>query len=102
MMPDIAYSVDFITRMMLVFGLSFQLPLICYLLVRLSILSYGRLKQSRPYVIVAAFIIGMVLTPPDVISQILLALPLCLLFELGLLASFYASRKPDGSKLIVP
>ncbi len=83
-LPDITCTLDFITHMLLVFGLCFQVPLICFLLVRLKLLDLIQLKKIRPYVIVGAFILGMLLTPPDVGSQILLAVPLCLLFELGI------------------
>ncbi|MDR3442552.1 MAG: twin-arginine translocase subunit TatC [Legionella sp.] len=84
-MPDMAYALDFITRMLLLFGLCFQVPLACLLLVRLNIVEVHTLKKIRPYVIVGAFIIGMLLTPPDVLSQIMLAVPLCLLYETGII-----------------
>lgn len=90
MMPDMANALHFITRMLLIFGLCFQIPLINMTLVRLGWLELSVLREIRPYVIVAAFIIGMLLTPPDVLSQIMLALPLCLLYELGI---FLASCK---------
>ena len=84
LMPDMASAVDFITRMLLMFGLCFQIPLVCVVLVRLHLVSIARLKQIRPYIIVAAFILGMLLTPPDVLSQVMLAVPLCLLYEAGI------------------
>lgn len=90
MMPDMANALHLITRMLLIFGLCFQIPLINMTLVRLGWLELRVLREIRPYVIVAAFIIGMLLTPPDVFSQIMLALPLCLLYELGI---FLASWK---------
>jgi sec-independent protein translocase protein TatC len=89
LMPDMAYALDFITRMLLLFGLCFQVPLVCFILVQLKILTISALKNVRPYVIVGAFIIGMLLTPPDVFSQIMLALPLCLLYELGIILALY-------------
>jgi sec-independent protein translocase protein TatC len=85
MMPDISNSLDFITRMLLIFGIFFQIPLICLTLSQLQWIDMETLTRLRPYVIVAAFIIGMLLTPPDVLSQILLAVPLCLLYEFGIL-----------------
>lgn len=88
-MPDMAYALDFITRMLLLFGLCFQVPLICLTLVRLTLIDVATLKKIRPYVIVAAFIIGMLLTPPDVFSQIMLAVPLCLLYETGIILAIY-------------
>jgi sec-independent protein translocase protein TatC len=84
-LPDIASTVSFILQMLIIFGLCFQLPLICVVLARMNVLSLEKLSQIRPYVIVLAFIAGMLLTPPDVFSQITLAVPLCLLFESGLL-----------------
>lgn len=89
LMPDMGMAVDFMTRMLLIFGLCFQIPLVCFLLVRLNLVSLATLKIVRPYVIVMAFTLGMLLTPPDVLSQIILAVPLCLLYEAGIfLASF--------------
>lgn len=84
-MPDMSYVLDFITYMLLVFGLCFQVPMLCLILVRLGWLDVATLRTIRPYVIVGAFIIGMLLTPPDVLSQILMAIPLCLLYELGII-----------------
>lgn len=84
LLPDMGYAVDFITRMLLIFGGCFQIPLLCWLLVRLQVVNIAMLKMLRPYVIVLAFIIGMLLTPPDVLSQIMLAVPLCLLYEAGI------------------
>lgn len=88
-MPDMAYALDFITRMLLLFGICFQIPLITLVLVRLKIITVDTLKKIRPYVIVGAFVLGMLLTPPDVFSQIMLALPLCLLYEFGIILAFY-------------
>ncbi|KTD69548.1 MULTISPECIES: twin-arginine translocase subunit TatC [Legionella] len=88
-MPDMTYALDFITRMLMIFGLCFQVPLICFVLVRLKIIEVMTLKKIRPYVIVAAFIVGMLLTPPDVFSQIILAVPLCLLYEAGIILAIY-------------
>lgn len=85
LMPDISYYLDFITRLCLIFGLCFQLPLVNILLVRLDIVSITQLKQFRPYAIVGSFTLGMLLTPPDVISQLFLAIPLTLLYETGIL-----------------
>ena len=87
LMPDMASAVDFITHMLLVFGLCFQIPLICVVFVRLQLVSIDMLKQIRPYVIVLAFVLGMLLTPPDVLSQVMLAVPLCLLYESGIIFS---------------
>ncbi len=84
-MPDITDSLDFITNMLLLFGFGFQVPLLCLILVRLEWIEITLLKKIRPYIIVTSFILGMLLTPPDVLSQIMLAVPLCLLHELGIM-----------------
>ncbi|QMT58714.1 twin-arginine translocase subunit TatC [Legionella sp. PC997] len=88
-MPDMAYALDFITRMLMLFGFCFQVPLLCFVFVRLNIIEVITLKKIRPYVIVGAFIVGMLLTPPDVFSQIMLAVPLCLLYEIGIILAVY-------------
>lgn len=88
-MPDMAYALDFISRMLLLFGFCFQIPLITLVLARLKVIDVMTLKKIRPYVIVGAFIIGMLLTPPDVFSQLMLALPLCLLYEFGIILALY-------------
>ncbi len=84
LMPDMISTVNFITRMMLVFGVCFQVPLLCLTMVRMKLTTVAKLKEIRPYIIVGAFTVGMLLTPPDVLSQITLAVPLCLLYELGI------------------
>ena len=84
-MPEMTSTVDFITRMTLLFGLCFQVPLVCVLLVKMGLADRAMLEKARPYWIVAAFILGMLLTPPDVLSQVMLAVPLCLLYEFGLI-----------------
>lgn len=95
MMPDMTSALDFITHMLLIFGLCFQVPLICLMLVRMQWCRAETLKLVRPYVTVGAFIAGMLLTPPDVLSQIMLAVPLCLLYELGIvLANRCAAKVP--------
>ena len=96
LMPDITYAVDFITRMLMLFGLCFQVPLLCLFLVHFQLVNISTLKTIRPYVIVAAFTIGMLLTPPDVLSQIMLAVPLCLLYELGVILAIFVAKKPSS------
>lgn len=92
LMPDMAISLGFIIRMLMIFGLCFQIPLLSLTIIQLQIIDLETLKKMRPYYIVFAFIIGMLLTPPDVLSQIMLALPLCLLFELGIALNCYLDR----------
>jgi len=94
-MTDMSDYLNFILVLYFAFGGAFQVPIITFLLIRSGLTSVETLKKQRPYIIVAAFVIGMLLTPPDVISQILLAVPLLGLFEGGLwLAKWLAPPKP--------
>jgi sec-independent protein translocase protein TatC len=86
-MPDIENYLDFVMSMCLAFGATFEVPVVVVILVRMGIVSIEKLKSVRPYVIVGAFVIAAIVTPPDVVSQLSLAIPMCLLFELGLLVS---------------
>lgn len=83
--PDINHYLDFSLKLFFAFGVAFQVPVVTWLLLKTGIATPQTLSKSRPYVVVLAFVLGMLLTPPDVISQILLALPIWVLFELGLL-----------------
>jgi sec-independent protein translocase protein TatC len=97
--PDIESYFTFVMTMFLAFGAAFEMPIAVVLLVRFGIASVEKLRQARPYVIVGAFIIAAIFTPPDVLSQLLLALPLCLLYELGLLcARFVTPRSAEEEK----
>ncbi len=84
-MTDISRYLDFVLTMFLAFGFSFEVPIATLLLVHTGVITLESLVAKRPYIIVGAFVVGMILTPPDVISQILLAVPIWLLFELGIL-----------------
>jgi sec-independent protein translocase protein TatC len=84
MMTDIDKYLSFVLTMFIAFGVTFETPVVVIVLVRLRIVTIEKLKAARPYVIVGAFVVGAVFTPPDVISQLMLAIPLWLLFELGL------------------
>lgn len=86
-MPDIAYYLSFTLKLFFIFGIIFEVPMLTILLIWTGLITRDGLIQLRPYVIVAAFILGMLLGPPDVVSQTLLAVPLWLLFELGILLS---------------
>ena len=79
------------------FGITFEVPIVVVILVYFDITNVGKLKEYRPYVIVGAFVIGAIFTPPDVVSQILLALPLWILYELGILVSVAVSKKKSES-----
>jgi len=85
LLPDIQSVTHFITQMMILFGVSFQIPLVCFLLLHMKIISIAQCQAWRPYIIVTAFLLGMLLTPPDVMAQILLAIPLWGLYESGIL-----------------
>jgi sec-independent protein translocase protein TatC len=84
-MPDIENYLDFVMSMCLAFGATFEVPVVVVILVRMGIVSVEKLKSIRPYAIVGAFVIAAIVTPPDVVSQLSLAIPMCLLFELGLI-----------------
>ena len=85
--PDISMFLDFAIKLFFAFGFAFEVPIATILVIWAGLTTAESLAQKRPYVIVAAFVIGMLLTPPDVISQTLLALPMWILFELGLIFS---------------
>ena len=85
--PDIASYVEAILSLYLAFGLAFQVPIVVILLVRLNIVDIAKLKAFRGYFIVIAFVIAAVVTPPDVLSQISLAVPMCILYEVGIRAA---------------
>ena len=95
MMTDIDKYVSFVLTMFVAFGLTFETPVVVIVLVRLRIVSLEKLRAARPYVIVGAFVVGAVFTPPDVISQLLLAVPLWLLFELGLMLARFVAVPAD-------
>lgn len=101
-MTDISHYLDFILAMLFAFGICFEVPIFTIVLVWTGLVSTATLSEQRPYVIVGAFIIGMFLTPPDAFSQTLLAVPMWLLFEIGLLFSRFFVRKPDDGKDIQP
>jgi len=92
--PDIASYVEAILGLYLAFGLAFQVPIVVILLVKMGMVTVQKLKDFRGYFIVIAFIIAAVVTPPDVISQLALAVPMCLLYEAGIWASHFLVRKP--------
>jgi sec-independent protein translocase protein TatC len=85
--PDIENYFDFVMTMCLAFGLTFEVPVIVVVLVRMGLVTVEKLKAIRSYVIVGAFVIAAVVTPPDIMSQLFLAVPLCLLYEIGILVA---------------
>lgn len=94
-MTDISKYLDFVMTLFLAFGITFEVPIATIILVATGITTTEKLVSWRPYIIVGAFALGMVLTPPDVISQTLLALPMWLLFEIGILFSRVLIKKKD-------
>ena len=100
-MTDIGQYLDFIIAIFLAFGIAFEVPVATFLLIAAGVTSAEKLGKKRPYIIIGAFVVGMMLTPPDVISQSLLAVPIWLLFELGLLASrFFLKTKEEESVIM--
>ena len=83
-MTDISQYLDFVLKLFFAFGLAFEVPVATYLLIRSGLVSIEALSAKRPYIIVGAFSLGMLLTPPDIISQVMLAVPMWLLFEVGI------------------
>ncbi|WP_415830248.1 twin-arginine translocase subunit TatC [Bordetella flabilis] len=96
--PDIEAYLSFVMTMFLAFGITFEVPVAVVLLVKAGIVDVKKLSSARGYVVVGAFVIAAVVTPPDVVSQFLLAVPLCLLFEIGLICARMISKpnKPES------
>ena len=94
--PDIQYYLDFILKVSFAFGVAFEVPIATIMLIMFGATTAERLKKNRAYIIIGSFVLGMVLTPPDVISQILIAIPIWLLFEAGLFFSpFFKVREKN-------
>jgi sec-independent protein translocase protein TatC len=98
-MTDISKYLDFVLTLFFAFGMSFEVPIVTIVLVWVGITTPAQLANKRPYVIVGAFIVGMFLTPPDAISQTLLAVPIWILFETGLLFSRFFVRKQQDKQV---
>ena len=104
-MTDIEKYFSFALTSFVAFGITFEVPVVVIVLVRAGMVSIEKLKEIRPYVIVGAFIVGAIFTPPDVVSQVLLAVPLWLLYEIGILVARFvgkssaASEAPEGGDL---
>lgn len=96
-MTDITHYLDFVLTIFFAFGVAFEVPIATILLVWSGVITREGLREKRPYIIVLAFVIGMVLTPPDVVSQTLLSVPIWMLFEVGLLCSrWFEPRQETG------
>jgi len=97
--PDIQYYLDFILKVSFAFGVAFEVPVVTILLIIFGITTPQKLKKNRSYIIIGSFVLGMILTPPDVISQFLIAIPIWILFEAGLIfSSFFRVRDNDKIK----
>lgn len=96
-MTDIDKYLSFVLTTFIAFGVTFEVPVVVIVLVRVGVISIEKLKEIRPYVIVGAFVVGAVITPPDVVSQFMLAVPLWLLYELGIVLARFVGR-PAGAE----
>jgi hypothetical protein len=85
--PDIEAYLDFVLSMFLAFGMAFEVPIVVIVLARMGIVSIEKLKAFRSYFIVVAFVVAAIVTPPDVVSQLALAIPMCILYEIGIWAA---------------
>ncbi len=92
-MTDINEYIDFVVRILFVFGFAFEVPIVLMLMIWSGVTNAQQLSRARPYVIIGCFVAGMFLTPPDIFSQTLLALPVWVLYEIGLLASKFFINK---------
>jgi sec-independent protein translocase protein TatC len=93
-MPDIGHYLSFVLMLFLAFGLCFEVPVVLVILVALGVVTPAQLASSRRYAIVGSFVIAAVLTPPDVLSQTMLAVPMCVLYELGIVGARALMRRP--------
>lgn len=98
MMTDISKYLDFVMTLFLAFGVTFEVPVVVVLLVRVGIVSVAKLREIRPYMIVASFVIGAIFTPPDVLSQTMLAVPLWLLYEAGILVASMSGKPASNAE----
>ena len=94
MMTDIGKYLDFVLVIFFAFGLCFEVPVAVVILVALGWVTPKQLTESRGYVVVGAFVIAAILTPPDVVSQVMLAIPMCLLYEVGIVAARMVATRP--------
>jgi sec-independent protein translocase protein TatC len=91
-MTDIGKYLDFVLTLFVAFGVTFEVPVAVVILVRMGMVSVAKLREIRPYVIVGAFVIGAIFTPPDVVSQVMLAVPLWVLYELGIFVAQWVGK----------
>jgi len=94
--PDIEAYFSFVITMFLAFGITFEIPIVVIVLVRMGIVTVEKLREARPYVVVGAFVVAAVVTPPDVLSQFMLAVPMCLLYEAGVFLARFVGTRPKA------
>ncbi|AWI75637.1 MAG: twin-arginine translocase subunit TatC [Azoarcus sp.] len=100
--PDIEQYLSFVMSMFIAFGLTFEVPVAVILLVKAGVVTVAKLREIRPYVVVGAFVIAAIITPPDVISQFMLAVPMCLLYELGIMLANMISKPAAEPDYVAP
>jgi sec-independent protein translocase protein TatC len=98
--PDIEAYFSFVITMFLAFGITFEIPIVVIVLVRMGIVSVEKLREARPYVVVGAFVVAAIVTPPDVLSQFMLAVPMCLLYEAGLFLARFVGVRPKTESVM--
>lgn len=98
-MTDIGNYLDFVMTLFFAFGLAFQVPIAVVMMVRFGWVTINQLKEARGYVLVGAFVIGAIFTPPDIISQFMLAVPMWLLYELGIIVAKFTKQTPEQTIL---
>jgi len=94
--PDIEAYFSFVITMFLAFGITFEIPIVVIVLVRMGLVTVEKLREARPYVVVGAFVVAAVVTPPDVLSQFMLAVPMCLLYEAGVFLARFVGVRPKA------
>lgn len=103
MMPDISHYLSFVLKLFFAFGIAFEVPIATILLVWIGVVTPTALANKRPFIFLGALVLGMLMTPPDVISQIMLAIPIWLLFEVGLFFSrFILTKKEEKTDMTIP
>jgi sec-independent protein translocase protein TatC len=98
--PDIEAYFNFVLGMFLAFGLAFEVPVVVVVLVMTGLVTVEQLREWRGYVVVAVFIVAAVVTPPDVVSQIALAVPMCILYEVGIVMGQFITRRRKGAEVV--
>ena len=98
-MTDIDKYLSFVMTTFIAFGVTFEVPVVVIVLVRVGVVSLEKLKEIRPYVIVGAFVVGAIFTPPDVLSQVMLAVPLWVLYEIGLILARFVGKPAEAPPL---